>query len=444
MHVDLTKGNIKKQLMVVSAPVIVTSFVKMLNNFIDMFWINRGLGDEAIASIGIVGLLIWLMQTMAAVGETGTQVVYAQAIGLKEETRCENIGKTGVRFNFYLSLVVVVALLLFGGYFLRMYQLSTKVETMGYQYLVGIAVGVPFMFSNQAMSGVLHAKGNTKTTFIVNTIAICSNMILDPIFIFGLKWGTFGAGLATSIAQIIAFILFTVATSREFIRLVPKLDFRELKKIFGVGFPNFTYNCLFIFVSMIISRVVATFGTQAVAVQQIGTQLEAISWMTAGGFGVAIASFVGQNIGAKDYKRAMKGVKVGLIYALGLGLINTLVFLFLGEQILSLFLQDEKSIAIGIEFMRINSISQTFMCIELVASGAFLGLSKAAYSSTINAVFILIRIPLVMYLSREDVLGINGVWWTIVISCVLKGVFVNVLLFIYKKTKIEKHKLKVA
>ncbi len=436
MEHNLTKGNINKQLMVIAVPVVVTSFVKMLNNFIDMFWINQGIGDDAIASIGIVGLLIWLVQAIASIGEIGTQVTYAQAIGLKEEERCSNIGKTGVRFNFYLSLVVVAAMLGLGKWFLGLYNLDTSVEILGYQYLVGVAIGIPFLFCNLGISGVLHAKGNTKTTFVVNTIAIGTNMVLDPIFIFGLEWGTFGAGLATSIAQIVAFILFTKATKGELFSFMPKLDRNELKMIFEVGIPNFTYNCLFIFTSMAISRVVANFGSEAVAVQQIGTQLESISWMTACGLSVAISTFVGQNVGANDFERAMKGVKVGLIYAVILGFINTLIFALLGEGIISLFLQSENAVSIGAEFMRINSISQIFMCIELVASGAFLGLSKAVYSSSINAIFVIIRIPLVIYLSREDVLGINGIWWTIVISCVLKGVFVNVALYIYKKVKL--------
>ncbi len=439
MHVDLTKGNIKKQLMVVSIPVIVTSFVRMLNNFIDMFWINKGIGDEAIASIGIVGLLLWLAQAISAVSEVGTQVTYAQALGLKEENRCSNIGKTGFRFNFYLSIAVIGLLWILTPIFLNMYDLDSSVKTMGYQYMLGCAIGGPFMFCNVAMSGVLHAKGHTKTTFIVNTVAISVNMILDPVCIFILGWGTFGAGLATGVANIVAFILFTKATDREFFSFIPKVDLSELKKIISIGLPNFGYTALFIFVSMVCSRVLASFGTNAVAVQQIGTQLEAISWMTAGGFSVAISSFVGQNVGASDYRRAMKGVKVGLGYGLILGVINTSIFFFFGEEIMGLFLQDPVSIAIGVNFMRVSSISQTFMCIELVAGGAFLGLAKSGYSATISAIFTIIRIPLVLYLSREDVLGINGVWWTIAISCVAKGVFMNVTLFIYKKTRIDRN-----
>ncbi len=85
MHVDLTRGDIKKHLMVVSIPVVATSFIRTLNNVKDMFWINQGIGDEAIASIGIIGLLLWLSQSISAVGEVGTQVIYAQALGLKEE-----------------------------------------------------------------------------------------------------------------------------------------------------------------------------------------------------------------------------------------------------------------------------------------------------------------------------------------------------------------------
>ncbi len=444
MHVDLTRGDIKKQLLFISVPIIVTSFVRMLNNFIDMFWINKGLGDEAIAAIGIVGLLLWLTQSISAICESGTQVVYAQALGLKEIDRCEKIGKTGFRFNFYLSLIVVTLIISLSGSFLDLYNLDPNVKNMGYEYLIGVAIGLPFMYCNVIMSAVLYAKGHTKTTFIVNTIAISVNMVLDPVCIFLLGWGTFGAGLATGVSNIVAFLLFAKATDMEFFSLLPKVDIKELKKIVNVGLPNFYYAALFIFVSMCFSKVLASFGTSAVAVNQIGAQLESISWMTAGGFSVAISSFVGQNVGAKNYKRATKGVKVALSYGVILGAINTFIFFVFGEQIMSLFLQDPISIAIGTNFMRICSISQLFICIEVVAGGAFLGLAQSKYSATISAICTIIRLPLVMYLSREDVLGINGVWLTIVISCVLKGICMNVALFIYKKKKIDKPKLSIA
>ncbi len=438
MSSDLTNGNIKKQILMLSLPVVVTSFVRMINNFVDMFWMKQGVGDDAIAAIGVGGLLIWFFVEIGCIFEIGTQVKVSTLIGEGKNSEGDVYAKSGMITSFCVALLLVVFTMFFGKYFIGIYDLTDVVADYGLKYIYTVALGIPFMFINYVITGMFHAKGNTKITFIVNSISLVSNMVLDPIFIFGFDLGIVGAGLATSLAQVIGTVFFIFATRGQFVIKGFIYSKKATLVIVKIGFPNFIYRSIFVLTSMFITGVVSSFGTNPVAVQQIGTQLEAISWMTAGGLRVAISSFIGQNFGAKKYSRILSGFRVTITYGIILGTINCFLFFFFGENIIKIFLTNDEAIAIGANFMRISSLSQFFMCIEIVTVGAFLGLSKPLYSSVSNVVCTLIRIPLVLFLTREDVLGVDGVWWTITISCMLKGIFINILYLSTVNKKIKR------
>ncbi len=436
MNIDLTEGNAKNQILRVALPVVGTSFITMLYNFIDIFWVKE-IGSEAVASIGLASILIWLFIEVSRIFEIGTQVNVSTAIGEKDEKKAIHFAKTGFIVSISVSLFILLFTIFFSKTYLSIYNITPKVLQYAIDYLRAMSIGIPFIFLQSVMTGIFHAKGNTSTTFKIKTTSVILNIILDPLFIFVLDLGVFGAGLATSISHIVGGLLFLYNWKFAFKSKSMFFDVTYLTKIVKVGFPNFIYMSLFTFTSMYVSSVVSTFGTEAMAVAQVGTQLEAISWMTAGGLSVAVSSFIGQNMGAKNYERAIRGYHITFVYALVLGTVNMFIFFFFGTEIISLFLLEEKAVSLGSEFMRINSISQIFMCIEIVAIGTFLGLSKPLYSSIISAIFTVGRIPLVMYLASPNTLGLNGVWWTIVISCVFKGVLLNLLFIFVEKQKVK-------
>ncbi len=438
MDINLVSGNVKKQILKVAIPVIGTSFITMLYNFIDMFWVKK-LGSEAIASIGIVSILIWLFMEISSMIAIGVQVNLSTAIGEKQYKKGSLFAKTAITLSFCISIFILMFSLFFGKYYINFFNLDSGVFKYSLDYLRAQSIGIPFFFLNMVFKGIFHAKGNTGITFKISTISVVANIILDPIFIFVFKLNVFGAGLATAFSHIIAFILLSYYLKNTI--NFSKIEFSKscAKKIFLVGFPNFLYMSLFTFTSMFIGKVVTKYGTDAIAILQIGTQLEALSWMTASGFSVALSSFTGQNIGAKHYKRVLKGYKVTIIYAVILGIFNTILFYFFGKEIISLFVAEENAINLGITYLKINSIAQTFMCIEIVATGLYLGLSKPLYASISNATFTLIRIPLALYLSQSSMLSLDGIWWTLVISCILKGVVIN-LIFLLKDMPVLRKK----
>jgi len=188
---------------------------------------------------------------------------------------------------------------------------------------------------------------------------------------------------------------------------------------------------------MIIGVMVTSYGPEYMAIQRLGSQIEALAWMVASGFQVALASFVGQNYCAGKMDRVKDGYFTALKLLIPYGVIVNVVMFVFAEQMIGIFLTNPETIAIGKRYLEILSISQLFMIIELGTAGAFNGLSKTYIPSSVGFTGNLIRIPLGMILAIT--FGVYGIWWAVSISSIVKGVVLTIWFIVYlRKLKILK------
>src|SRR3712207_5402298 len=246
--------------------------------------------------------------------------------------------------------------------------------------------------------------------------------------------GVTGAAIATVLAQTIVTILFLYEINKINILLFKINLFKSfkltyLKEILKLGLPVAIQNGLLSFFAMIIGRIISVFGDTAIAVQKVGTQIEAISWMTAGGFSSAISAFVGQNYGAKKINRIFKGYSIALKVVSIIGVITSLLLISFAKPLFCIFIREPEAVSLGVDYLKILGVSQFFMCIEITTGGAFNGLGKTYLPAIISIVFTGLRIPFALLLSKSNLLGLNGVWWSISISSIFKGIIL-VMLFI--------------
>jgi len=266
-------------------------------------------------------------------------------------------------------------------------------------------------------------------------------MILDPLLIFGLDLGVKGAAIATIIAQFAVAMMFLVTVYQNK-RPYSDFTFREkpslkvFKSMLKIALPVAMQSGLFTIIAMFVARIVAMHGTTAIAVQKVGTQIEAVSYMTAQGFGAALSAFVGQNKGANEMKRVKDGFKTaGIIMAI-IGIIVSVALYVAAEPIFKMFISEEPALSMGVVYLRILSFSQFFMCIEITIAGGFNGLKRSLPPAVVSVLFNAFRIPFAYVLSVYTILGLNGIWWSISISSVLKGtVLILVLLLLLNKMK---------
>lgn len=450
--IDLVSGNIFRTLFTLSLPILGTSFIQMAYSMVDMIWIGR-VGSAAVAAIGTAGFFTWFGSSLVLVTRTGAEVGVSQAVGKKDNTLREKYVYNSLTMAIIIAIIYTLILLIFRNGLIGFFNLNDPdIISMAINYLIIISVGMIFSFLNPQFTGIITAEGNSKTPFIANTIGLVINIILDPILIFGLgpikPLGVVGAAVATVFAQFIVTAIFIYIFIKEGYKLKvwdkKYLDFRCIKEITKWGTPNALQNCLFSFFGMLIGRIVATWGPVPIAVQKVGSQIESISWMTAGGFASALTAFTGQNYGAQKYKRVEDGYKYTLILSLALGVLTSFLLIVFGKQIFSIFIQEQDAIIQGADYLKILGYSQLFMCIEITTAGAFFGVGKTIPPSVIGIVFTGLRIPLAIYLSQASLLGINGVWWAISLTSIFKGVIL-VTLFIFMVLKpIKQRRMEVA
>ncbi|MFX0550209.1 MATE family efflux transporter [Hathewaya histolytica] len=439
-NIDLTEGNILKSLVSLALPIMGTSFIQMAYNMIDMLWIGR-IGSLAVAAIGTAGFFVWFGQSFVILSKTGAEICVSQALGGKKYNEAKSYATNAIQLNIILSIFYSIVLILFRGNLIGFFKLNTKeVITMSKTYLMIVGFGMIFNFINPVLTGIFNGTGNSKIPFRINSIGLIFNMIFDPILIFGIgpfsKLGVSGAAIATVLAQFVVTMCFLIEMKRENIELFKinifsKFEFEYIRKLVKLGLPVAIQNGLFAFFAMVLGRIIATHGDTAVGVQKVGSQIEAISWMTAGGFSTALGAFVGQNYGAKKYNRIIKGYFIALCVSSIVGILTTLLLVLGAKPIFSIFISEKEALRLGIVYLRILGLSQLFMCIEITTAGAFNGLGRTTFPAIISILFNAMRIPSALILSKPEILGLNGVWWSISITSIFKGIILVSIFMIF-------------
>ena len=428
---DLTKGPIFKQLLKLAIPIIGTSLMQMAYNLTDMIWLGR-LGSEAVASVGSAGFYVWLGVSVLLITRIGAEVGVSQSLGRKDKEEAARYARHSLFWAVVLSVLISLIVIAFTPQLMGVFRLSKgAVEDGAISYLRIVSAGFIFTFMNPTFQGIYNGVGNSKLPFYYLLVGLGLNMILDPMLIFGVgivpALGINGAAIATVTAQLVVFTIFIIrfVIKKEIIN--PELrQFRLCKKItinvFKLGAPVAIESSLFAVFALILARMITKWGDMPIAVQSVGAQIEALSWMTSSGFATALGAFTGQNYGAKNWERIRKGYFTTLGIGIFLGALVTLSFFVFGEQIFSLFLREPEPLQMGITYLKILAISQTFMILEIITRGAFNGIGRTIPPSVVGIVFTGARVPAAYILSSAKLLGMFGIWWAISLSSVVKGI----------------------
>lgn len=419
--VDLTQGKVLSVISALAIPIMGSSLLQFTYNIVDMFWVG-GLGSDAVASVGSSSFFIGLGYSINTLVVIGSGIKVSHALGSNEEYEAKAYINSGIFVNFMLGLLYAIILIFAGKYFIGFLNLGNEVVEKGANlYLIISAPMLFFSFFNQMYIRILGSYGHNSGALKISAVGIVLNIILDPIFIYMFKFGVLGAAIATLISNIVMFIMFRI-NSKGLFNFDFKIGIEKSKviEIIGLGFPMSFQRVLFTLVNIILARIISIFGSDAIAGQKIGLQIESITFMIIGGLNGAIASFTGQNFGAKKYDRIIKGyhtsLKIGIAYAV----ITSIVFILFPEYIVTIFIKDDSTIKIASMYLQIIAYSQIFSAIEMVSNGMFTGLGMPNIPAAISIIFTVLRIPMALIFIKY--FDVNGVWLSISISSVLKGI----------------------
>ncbi len=441
---DLTKGSIYKNLLWVAIPTLLTSLVQMAYNLTDMYWVGELVHEsEAIAAVATGGFYMWFGFGLILLVKIGTSVNISHAAGRNNHEEIESFGNNGFIFMLAVGLVYSMIGIFAGKYFIDFFNIDSSIFTeYAYQYLRVISMGVIVMFMVNLFNGIYDGLGLTIMTFVVSATGMVLNMVLDPYFIHetitvfgttinGLGLEVKGAAFATVISQsfvLLLYITIYIGKNRPF-HLHPVKYFNKdaIKKIFIIGYPVGLQSVLFTIIAVIITRMQSEFGLEIVAVQRLGSQIEAFAWMIASGFQVALATFVGQNFAAGRLDRVKSVYKASMQILIPYGILVNIVLFVFAKQLFAIFIDSPETLEYGKMYLEILSFSQLFMILELSTAGAFNGLGKTKYPSAVGIIGNFLRVPMAYIFAIS--MGFVGIWWAVSLSSMLKGI-VLVLLFI--------------
>lgn len=438
---NLTEGNITARLVKLALPIMATSFIQMAYNLTDMFWVGR-IGSEANAAVGSVGMFTWMSASFSLMCKVGSEVCIGQAVGKREYDEARLFASHNVTLALVVSLTWAVLLFAFAVPLISIYELSPSISADAVSYLRIVAFGIPFIFLASAFTGIYNACGRSTIPFYVSGTGLVANMLLDPLFIFGFGMGTDGAAIATVLAQILVVVLFIIQMrSRDKLlgnfKLITRLAKLPTLRVVKIGAPVALFNSLFAFANMFVCRIASLHGGHiGLMTFTTGGQIEAITWNTSQGFSTALGAFTAQNYAAGRGDRIIKAYKRTLAMTSLFGIAGTVLFIFFGQELFSVFVPEEAAYVSGGEFLRIDGYSQLLMMLEIATQGVFYGIGRTVPPAIISIGGNYLRIPLALWL--VSFMGVDGIWWAVSISSMLKGIVLFVWLMAIRK-KVSVH-----
>ncbi len=423
---DLTEGDIVKKLLWVAVPIMGTQLIQMTYNLTGMFWLGL-VSSDLVAASGTGGLFIWLSMAFLLIGRMGAEIGVSQNLGRGDTEAAKSFSQNATLIAVVLGVLYGLLLAVANVPLVSFFNIGDPyVVNATEDYLRIMGAFMPFFFVGNAMLGAFNGAGNSRMSFYCTTVGLVLNMVLDPIFILWFDWGIKGAAYAAVIAQAVVCTMFFIAIKKSKGRpfteytYFKKPDLDKIKQIFKWSTPIGLESMFFTLLTMIVSRFVAEFGVDAMAVQRIGAQIESLSWLIAGGFGSAVTAFVGQNYGSGKWDRIHKGFRIssGLMTVYGVAI--TLILFFGGKYLFFIFVREPEIIAMGADYLKILAVCQIVACLEGVGSGSFRGTGRTMPPSISSIISNVIRVPLCYCLGQTS-LGLNGIFWGVAISAFIRS-----------------------
>ncbi len=425
---DFTTGGIFRQLIKLAMPLMAVSFIQMTYTMVDIIWIGR-LGSKQVAAIGSAGMLMWMMSSFALLSKVSAEVSIGQSIGAKRLDKAMIYASHTTTIAIIMGVFFTIVFITFPNLIISFFKLDPDINHIAVNYLKTVSLGVPITFLVLNFSGIYIGSGRSDIPFYFNAIGLVLNILLDPVLIFGLAFfprlETQGAAIATVFSQLIVLLLF-VSHLRKKEGILGKFPFMIKPRksytinILKLGIPVAVMNVYFSIINMSLTRVASIYGGHlGVTSQTTGGQIEGITWNTSNGFATALGSFVAQNFAAGKMHRTRRAYRYTLMAMSTLGVIVSASFMLFGEEIFSVFIPERAAYVAGGEYLFIMGVSQLFMMVELTTQGMFNGFGKTTPPAIISIVFNTLRIPLAILLAKF--MGVNGVWWSITITSILKG-----------------------
>ena len=429
-----------KLLLSMAVPMMISMLVQALYNIVDSIFVSR-ICEDALTAVSMAFPWQNIVIAIAVGFGVGINALLSRALGQKNDERVNQVAVNGLLLAGLSYLLVLVA-----GFGIRAYmRTQTDIETIvnyGITYL-NICILCSFgVFVEITFERFLQATGRTVYSMITQLTGAITNIILDPILIFGLlgfpKLGIAGAAWATVIGQcvgaVVAVMLNHFKNPEVHLRLRHiRPNGRLMGEITAISIPSIIMSCISSLTCFVMNMILIAYSSTAVAVFGVYFKLQSFVFMPVFGLNNGMVPIIAYNYGAQKPERIHKTIRLGMVYAVAIMLVGLLVFQLIPKELLLMFDASDAMLEIGAPALRIMSLAFVFAGIGIVSGSSCQAFGYSVYSMLISiARQIVVLIPAAYLLSLTGVL--RSIWFAFPIA----EIFSLILSLFFLRTTLKK------
>ena len=416
-------------LLSMALPMVISMFVNSLYNIIDSIFVAK-ISEDAMNALSLVYPVQNLINSIAVGFGVGINAVIAMFLGAGKTREADKAATQGLFLNVLHGIVLTIIGLMLMPSFLAMFTKDQTVITMGLQYST-----IALSFSTIIMAGIsfekiFQAVGNMVITMISLMTGCIVNIILYPLFIFGIgffpKLGIQGAALATGIGQSSTLIIYLVVYVLRPIHVKIRKDCLKpevayVKRLYAIGIPATLNMALPSFLVSALNAILASFSQTYVVILGVYYKLQTFLYLTANGMIQGMRPIMSYNYGAKQPARVRKIYLMTFEIVLGIMTVGTIICFAIPQTLMSMFTSNPETLTEGATALRIICVGFIASSVSVVSAGAFEALGKGVQSFMISFLrYVVVIIPVAFVLSR--VIGVHGVWHAFWIAEIITAV----------------------
>lgn len=415
------RRSIGAEVWAVAWPIAVMGWLRTGLLLCDSYFVGQ-LGVDALTALGACAFGWWMIVLVAELPATGVHALTAQRVGAGDRVTIRRIFTHGL-VGAGCAAVGLAALAPAAGLYLEMMALAPggAVHQMGSEYLGASLLGSLTLTLSTVVGGVFRGLGDTRTALLTTAVAFAVNLVFDPLLIA--RMGIAGAAWATVLANAVgAAVGWALLVRRGLGPVRTPLSGGLLVRIGRIGGPMTVRGIAFSLVYVALGAMISVFGDFHLGALGVGHRIESAAYMLGVAFEVGAATMVGQRLGAGAPAEARAAAHAASWWCALLTLPISVGLMAAAAPLMTAFTSDAATIASGASYLRIQALVLAFMTLESTYSGAFTGAGNTVPPLWVTTTGAVVRLPLAWLLAWPLGLGIDGIWWSIGLTTVARGV----------------------
>lgn len=414
----MTKGNPYKLILQFAMPLMLGNIFQQMYTLVDTMVVGKGVGVDALAAVGSSDWLNWMSLGILAGLAQGFSIPMAQEFGAGHREKLRKTIGSAITLSALCAVVILIVFQLIAKPVLLLLQTPAEILSTAMVYIRIFFAGIPISLAYNVLAATLRAMGDGKTPLYAMIVASVTNIILDILFVIVLPFGVAGAAWATLIAQVVASVYCYIVLSRmeglSFKKEDFVLDKGQVGRLLKLSIPLAFQNAIIAVGGMIVQFVVNGFGVLFIAGYTATNKLYGLLEMAAVSFGYAISTYVGQNVGAGEYKRLTSGHVAAMVLSIATSMAISIAMLVFGKMFIGLFLSGtpeeiEVAGAVAWRYLLFMSLALSALYLLYAYRSALQGMGNTFIPMMSGILEFVLRTVMALGLTR--LIGSDGIFW---------------------------------